>query len=180
MRKGKAADLRALDLPTLCRNGQTLEGQLPLAEMQRLAASLYGAPAGDVAWSAAGSQRPAPGGEPETWLHLKAEALVTLQCQRCLLALATQVVVDRHFRFARDEDEAAALDEEIEEDVLVMAPRLNLQELLEDELILALPLVPRHEQCLEPLVAAADDAGADEVKPNPFAVLAALRDRGPH
>ena len=180
MRKDKALDPRALDVLALCRAGQPLEGQQSLADMPRLAGSLFGAPAGAVSWSAVGSQHPMAGGAPETWLHLTADAPVTLQCQRCLQELATRVGVDRRFRFARDEDEAAELDEELEDDVLVLAPRLNLLELIEDELILALPLVPRHEQCPEPLVS--DDKGSpeEEVKPNPFAVLAALRDRDSH
>jgi len=46
-------------------------------------------------------------------------------------------------------------------------------------LLLALPLVPRHEVCPEPLVvpSAAEATDGDDA-PNPFAVLAALK-RGP-
>jgi uncharacterized protein len=35
--------------------------------------------------------------------------------------------------------------------VLALEPALDLKELVEDELLLALPLVPRHEVCPEPL-----------------------------
>ena len=51
--------------------------------------------------------------------------------------------------------------------------------LIEDELLLALPLVPRHEQCPEPLPRAfVEDDPAIDPADNPFAVLAALK-RGP-
>ena len=96
-----------------------------------------------------GSRHPVAGLPPEIWLALKADATVLLQCQRCLLPLAESVHVDRHFRFVADEDTAAMLDDEIEDEVLVLARSLNLRDLVEDEILLALPLVPRHEDCPE-------------------------------
>ncbi|MEO5732863.1 MAG: DUF177 domain-containing protein [Rubrivivax sp.] len=133
-------------------------------------------PDGDVSWSAAGSTVPMAGGADAMWLHLRASAVVPLQCQRCLQTLAEPLRVDRRMRFVRTEDEAARLDEELEDDVLVLPPRLDLHGLLEDELILALPLVPRHERCPQPLPTPAQNAANDSAPaPNPFAALAALR-----
>jgi uncharacterized protein len=84
--------------------------------------------------------------------------------------------VQRRFRFVRNEDEAARLDEESEDDVLALPARLDLQALLEDELILALPIVPRHALCPEPLpLPAAEPLDEEAPAPNPFAALAALR-----
>ncbi len=179
----KPFDPRALDLPGLCRKGVSVSGQAALAAMPRLAAALAAPADGAAAWSAQGELRPVTGGTPETWLHLEATARVPLQCQRCLQLLSEAVAVDRRFRFVAGEDEAARLDEESEDDVLVLQPRLNLLELLEDELILALPLVPRHEVCPQPLPMPADVSvegpADDEPAPNPFAALAALRGRTP-
>jgi uncharacterized protein len=142
-----------------------------------LAESLFEAPSGDVSWAASGEERPAAGGEPELWLHLTAQSSVTLQCQRCLKAFQFGLSVDRRFRFARTEEEAEKLDAELEEDVLALQPRMNLQELAEDELILALPIVARHDgACPEPLPVRLDDA-LDNDPPNPFAALAALKSR---
>jgi uncharacterized protein len=91
-----------------------------------------------------------------------------------------------------DEDQAAREDESSEEEVLVMPPRLDMHALLEDELILALPIVPRHPQaCPQPLAdlqalntTAADglaDSGSpgqtEPDRPHPFASLASLRDQ---
>ena len=59
--------------------------------------------------------------------------------------------VERRFLFVAGEDAAAALDAESEDDVLALEPGARPAELVEDELLLALPLVPRHEVCPEPL-----------------------------
>jgi uncharacterized protein len=169
-------DSSAVSVSSLCKDAATLAGRWPQADLTRLAESLFEAPAGEVAWSATGEEVASPGGEAELWLKLDARATVTLQCQRCLKAVQHELLVDRRFRFARSEEEAEKLDEELEDDVLALQPRLNLQELAEDELILALPLVARHEgDCPDPLPVPADDGFDEEAAPNPFAALAALK-----
>ena len=94
--------------------------------------------------------------------------------------MAVQLAVDRSFRFMRSESEAEVEDADSEEDVLAMTRTLDLFSLIEDELILELPLVPRHDTCPEPLPLPMDDPafGEDEPEPNPFAQLAVLK-RGP-
>jgi uncharacterized protein len=176
--KDRTADSRTLNVQALCRDSGQVAGLWPLAGMSRLAQGLYGESAANdsVHWSAQGSLRPASGGDPELWLHLRASAVVTLQCQRCLQALLHPLLVDRRFRFVRTEAEAERMDEKAEDDVLVLTPRMRLDELVEDELILALPLVPRHEAaCPSPLPLPVDDLEEDAPAPNPFASLAALR-----
>ncbi len=83
---------------------------------------------------------------------------------------------ERRIFFVEGEEAAAALDAENEDDVLALAPALDLKELVEDELLLALPLVPRHEVCPEPLPRAlVEDDPAGEPADHPFAALAALK-----
>lgn len=179
--KDRPADPRALNVTKLCQDGGRVAGQWPLVSMTRLHDSLYGAPAADsaVAWSASGELPPAASGESGVWLHLNAAVPVTLQCQRCLQSVAQTLVVDRRLRFVGSEAEAARLDETSDDDVLVLLPRLDLHELLEDELILALPLVPRHEErCPVPLPIPVDDLPDEEPAPKPFAALAGLRNGG--
>lgn len=176
--KERAADPRAVNIKALCKDRASLSGDWPLSAMTRLADSLFGPQSGAVAWSAACEEVPALGAEPELWMQLGARTQVQLQCQRCLKGAPQELVVDRRFRFARTEQEAEELDEALEDDVLALAPRLDLQELVEDELILALPLVARHEgECPEPLPLPLDDLGPAETTPNPFAALAALKNR---
>ena len=61
--------------------------------------------------------------------------------------------------------------------MLVISRDFDALSLVEDELILALPLVPRHEVCPQALpVDAVDEAfEAASQRPNPFAALAALK-----
>ena len=125
-------------------------------------------------WRATGSHRPV-GGENQVWLHLQADADVVLQCQRCLLPLDEAVHVDRHFRFVADEDTAAAMDDEMEDEVLALPKSLNLRDLVEDEMLLALPLVPRHDVCPEAVTLQFGELEEVEEKSNPFASLALLR-----
>jgi uncharacterized protein len=180
--KERPLDPLRLDLPALCRQGAVLEGTWPQQELPRLSEGLQATRADTlpppVRWRAQGLTRAVKGGEPELWLALQADTVVALQCQRCLQPMTETLVVDRRFRFVADEDEAARLDETSEDDVLALSGRLDLRALVEDELILALPLVPRHGQCPKPLpVGPAVDADAPgpDARPNPFAALARLR-----
>jgi len=61
--------------------------------------------------------------------------------------------------------------------LLVTAPQFDVMALLEDELLMALPLVPMHETCPVTPVFSAGDAAVEaaEAKPNPFAVLGQLK-----
>jgi uncharacterized protein len=179
----KRPDPKRLDLRVFSRDAGTLQGEAPLALLQRLAPSLLPPGTGEVAspvcWRVDGAMRPVRGGEPELWLHVTARAAVVLECQRCLQPMAQVLQVDRHLRFVDGEDEAARLDENSDDDVLALPPSLDLPALIEDELILALPLVPRHEVCPQPLPMSVADEGAEEETPHAFAALARLRPSGP-
>ncbi len=173
-----------LDVRAFAQAGAELAAGDSLARFSRLAAEL---PAGSdpearqVHWTARGEVRAgATGAPPGIWLHLQAHAVVPLACQRCLSAVDTELNVDRWFRFVADEAAAAAEDEDSEEDVLALEPRPSLRELIEDELLMELPLVPMHEQCPQPLSGADGPATvatpADEApRVNPFAALAQLK-----
>src|SRR3990167_6854852 len=120
------------------------------------------------------------GAEPAVWLHLQAETVAPLTCQRCLGAVETPLQVDRWFRFVADEATAAAEDNDCEEDLLPLEPRPSLYELLEDELLMALPLVPMHDACPVPVSmqsgdVAAADGPVEEQRPHPFAALSRLK-----
>ena len=70
------------------------------------------------------------------------------------------------------------LDDESEEDVLVLEALFNAHALIEDELLMALPMVPMHDECpvqvkLESATQDFDPVAGE--KANPFAALASLR-----
>lgn len=183
--KPRPFDPLRLDVAAFAADAAELAGQWSLADLARLAASQTSpqdALPTAVAWQVRGERRPVAGGEAELWLHLGARCRIWLACQRCLQPFEEGLAVDTAVRFVRDEAEAEALDAELEEDVLALPRWLDCRALIEDELLLALPLVPRHERCPSPLPMAADagldvaeDAEAAAQRPNPFAVLQALK-----
>ena len=170
---------KRLNLLALAQAGERVSGQTPLAELPRLVADLPAdAPTpAPVAWQALPEWRVRPGASGQLWLHLQAQAQVPLVCQRCLGPVVEPLELDRWFRFVDTEAEAEAEDDEAEEDLLVQEPQFDLLALLEDELIMALPLVPKHESCPElPPMRAGEDV--PDARPNPFAALAPLKKGG--
>ena len=175
-----------LDVLAFARAGARLPGRLPLARLARLAAEAAEAAqagAAAVEWSAEGACRAAAGHGDVPWLHLQARAQLPLVCQRCLEPVTVPLAVDRQFRFAPDEDTAAAEDDTAEEDVLALAHDFDLLALLEDELLMELPAVPRHAVCPTAWnapgpAAAQPDADAGSGRPHPFAALAGMKTGG--
>lgn len=173
-----------LDLAAFAHEGASLQGEWPVTSLERLAdsaapeAPASGWPA--LEWALHAELRRPKGGAVQTWLHVTASAQVALTCQRCLKPVEERVDIDRWIRFVDTEAEAAALDADSDDDVLALPRHLDARELIEDELLLALPLVPRHEVCPEPLPLAAEeeDAEPEAARPNPFAALAALKKSG--
>jgi uncharacterized protein len=168
-----------LDLKAFAQDGSTIEGEDPLSGHERLMAETPGQ-GGDaqVAWAARASLRAPQGGEEQVWLHLEASVRMPLICQRCMEPVEVDVAVNRYFRFVADEETALAEDDESEEDLLVFSKQFNLAELVEDELLMELPAVPRHDVCpVTPKLAVTDPEfeEASAAKPNPFAVLQKLR-----
>ncbi len=180
--KSKVFDPHRLDVAAFAADGAEMQGEWPLSTLQRLMQATTAdapaeAPATPVRWNARGEARARRGAGPDVWLHLGAETTVWLQCQRCLQAMREDLAVDRSFRFVRSESEAEAEDPGSEEDVLVLSRALDLRVLVEDELILELPLVPRHDECPQPLPQPVEDPleAPVEQAPNPFAKLAVLK-----
>jgi len=175
-------DARRLVIASFTKAQARLEGRWPLVALTRLAESTQTPAddsAGEVAWSVQGLWKQPVGRPAEMRIQLTVHATVHQTCQRCLQPMPLALAVDRTIRFVPGEDEAAELDEELDEDVLALPRTLDLLALVEDELILALPIVPMHETCPQPLSfsaeAATDSAVDDEERPNPFAALAALK-----
>jgi len=176
MASSREFDATRLDVETFAAEGAVLQGQWPLRDLPRLrdsvAADMPPEPADAVRWKARGERM--ANVRPELWLHLEADASIALQCQRCLAPVEVSVVVDRRFGFVAGEDAAAALDATSDDDIIALTRTLDLRVLVEDELLLALPLVPMHAVCPTPLAVHDADHSVDEAA-NPFAALAALK-----
>jgi uncharacterized protein len=170
-----------LDVESFARDGACLDGVWPLIELERLSACAAPEepvqPEQLVHWQLRGELRNVRGNDAEIWLVLHAQTELSMTCQRCLKPVRFPVGVVQNLRFVQGEEAAAALDAESEDDVLALSRSLDARALLEDELLLALPLIPKHERCPEPLHAAESDPPG-ETKPNPFAVLAGWKGAG--
>ena len=179
----KTFNARHLNVAAFTQAKTAISGEELLQNYERLAQELQ-APAPDLTlkWQATGESRTAVDGSVRPAIHLQVQANVPLTCQRCMEAVHTPIDVDRHFIFVLDEATAAAMDDDSEDDVLEMSTDFNLLGLIEDEVLMALPLVPRHDVCPTGVVQSAqtdDFKDVPEEKPNPFAALAALKSQKP-
>ena len=167
-----------IDIKALALSGQPISGHDVLSHFNRLMQDLRGqSPDVALAWTARGEMRLGAKGQQEPWLQLALQTSLPLVCQRCMGPVEVPVASQRVFRFVATEDEALAQDEECEEDLLVLSREFNLQELIEDELVMEVPLIPRHEECPMTLKLQAVDEQFDapaSAKPNPFAALSGL------
>lgn len=172
----RGSDPTRLDVAALAAEGASLSGQWPSTRLERWHAMQTppaGTVPGPVTWEVRGELRRPAGDAPQVWLHLHAMAAAWPTCQRCLQPFSEPLTVDRSLRFVNGEAQAEALDADSEDDVLALVPALDLQTLVEDELLLAWPIVPRHAQCAAPPYRAGDAEAPAE--PGPFAALAALK-----
>jgi uncharacterized protein len=178
--RSRALDPKRLDVRQFAGEGATLSGELALNGLQRLQTSLSAhddGGRGDAAatWTAEGGEARVTGSAPVPWLHLQAHAEVSMECQRCLQPMRVPLQVDRRYRFVASEAEAEAEDLDSEDEVLALPAALDLPALVEDELILALPLVPLHDRCEPPAPLADEPTEAQPERPHPFAALEALK-----
>jgi uncharacterized protein len=175
----KDYDPHRLDVRRFAEEGAELAGEDALPRYRRLFAETKEA-AGDrsVTWQARGELLNPRHVHPQVWLHLDAAASMPLVCQRCLRPVDIPLTVHRSFRFVPDEATAAAEDDEAEEDLLALSRSFELMELVEDELLMELPVAPMHDVCPEPVkMSAADEdfEAAGGERENPFAVLGRLK-----
>ena len=167
---------RHLDVYAFAIAGGRLDGQMALTSLARVtAACAPGQDTSAVRWSARAEARLGGKGEQQHWLHLDADCSVPLICQRCLDVVHTRLLVDRWFRFVPDEATALAQDDNCEEDLLAADGEFDLETLIEDELVLELPHIARHDVCPAQRGGAATGAGSVAEPVHPFAVLAGLR-----
>ena len=167
-----------LDVKSLATASTRLSGCAPLQNQPRLAAELGGLDAAaQVQWQAAFEMRTGADGQPQPWLHLGLRSGLPQTCQRCLGDYTHAVDVAYDFRFVATEKEAEEADDESEEDLLVLSRQFNLAELVEDELLMAIPLIALHETCPAPVKMSVQDAdfeAASAPKTKPFEGLSGL------
>jgi len=154
------------DLQRLAIAERVIEEQQPLTRFPRLLQSLAGTE-GQVHYQLRFKLNAA--GQPA--VHVRAQANVPLLCQRTLETY--QHVLDVETRLgaiSREEDEAALLSGY--EPLLLDGNPKSFDQIAEDELILALPLVPLKPGSEGAIRAWEAEPEVEEPKPAPFAALA--------
>ncbi len=170
-----------IDTNELVRLAREVQGVAPISRFRRLVGDATGGglpPQADttVSWSLKGMAD----GRGKQFLLLRVSAAPTLECQRCLQPFQWPMDVETRLELVKSEadldDSTDGLHEQDPEDFverIVGSQRLDIMALVEDEIILGLPYVPKHEVCPSLPEALDQNAGAD--RPNPFAVLSQLK-----
>lgn len=145
------------------RGAQEVRGALGMEHLPRLA-EMQGATEG-LAFGLRGGMR--DDGKPCLWISVSGE--LRLVCQRCLGQLVFPLSVDVELALTEDPREIEQTEDEVDR---VLASRaMNVAQLVEDEVLLALPMVPRHERCSVEIPAERD------LNASPFSVLTELKRR---
>jgi uncharacterized protein len=109
-------------------------------------------------------------------LRLRVSGRLSLCCQRCLAEVEFECAIDsRLLLMSSGVPETDWPEDELESDDYDAIPasrELSVRALIEEEVLLALPIVPRHADCLPP---GGGEAEIEESEPSPFAVLAGLK-----
>jgi uncharacterized protein len=147
------------------REGRRLAGNIPVAALPRLADLLVDA-AGELECRVRGEM----GRDGKAYLVLEVDGSLNLRCQRCLGTVVQPVAV-RNRLLLVPEGQDWPEDELVDDgfDAVEAGKEMALLPLMEEEVLLALPIAPRHEQCEPP------KSAVDEQEPSPFAVLAKIR-----
>ena len=105
-------------------------------------------------------------------LHLTLTGKVGVPCQRCLEPMMIALNISSEFFLVKDESEIPSEEEDIEDhDYIIADAEMNVLQLVEDEILLALPFAPKHE-----IKDCAVKAEVSELKaPNSFAALRDLK-----
>jgi uncharacterized protein len=149
------------------RTGSKLQGAWPLADLPRLRDTLRRGN-GSVAYELQGV--PELRGRPA--LRLKVAGTLLLTCQRCLEELDYPLSIEVALLLAASQAEIDAEPFEVEMPECIVAGReMPVLDLVEDELVLAVPIAPRHERC------AAGRARPEALKHTPFAGLRGLLEK---
>ena len=131
----------------LARDRGHRDGTVDAATLPRVADMVQDSPA-PIAWRIEGTQDAL--GRPALAIALDGD--IVLECQRCLQAQTWPVHTRTVLVLARDDADLARLDADSDDEVVLADTPLDPAQLVEDELVLALPYAPRHAdgECAPP------------------------------
>ena len=149
-------------------------GTLPIATMRRLCEALAGTD-GEVGYELDFGRD----GLGTSYVDVRAQASLTLLCQRTLEPFVMPITLDTRLGLIRQESDEAGLPPDCEPLLVAENGRLNPADVIEDELLLALPLVPVDPDSSLPDEVTGhepeEDSAGEGRSENPFAVLRELK-----
>jgi len=109
----------------------------------------------------------------------RVSAMLTVECQRCLKPMQAEVKGSFKFALVNSEDDFELLPEELEP-YLIEGEEQSIIELIEDELLLSLPMVTAHEKGCSDYMSKQNSKvkaaiKAEKEASHPFAALKALK-----
>lgn len=164
-----------IDVFELARRNQTRSGSTKLSHFARLIEGLPRQLDVQVEWELTGRAA----GAGQLFLSVQARTTLILECQRCLGPLKWPVEVADVVQLVEFESELEG-ETDVDPDQLeriVGSHTFDVLSFVEDEIILAVPYVPRHEVCPSgpgPVVSN-DPPEFESARPSPFAVLSKLK-----
>lgn len=163
---GDMADVK-FDAFHFARGAGRRSGRIPVARFERLCAAGV-RPEGELTVELRGGETD---GKP--WLQIVVAGELKMVCQRCLEVLAVSLAIDNRLMVratASDQhDDAEWTVEDIDDELIGSGP-LDIGDVVEDEILLEIPMVALHDACDE-----ASGAAVGQQKSSPFAALQALR-----
>jgi len=153
------------------RRARHMQGSIPLAKFERLVDTLLRVD-GDVDVDIQFSR----GVSGKAQFQLGLSATLIAECQRCLGEVDYPISSDKTMMLVKDQEALAKVPEAFEP-VLLEEDKLSLMPIIEDELLLSLPLMFKHDDCHMAVAAKEGDEEEFEVRVNPFAVLGELKSR---
>lgn len=198
-------DIKPIDAFAFAHQGREAQGTIPLVRLTRAVDGLPEQPLGEaglVTWSARGEMGKTGLVLGQPLLRIRVQANPIVVCQRCNTPFAYPVDSDVLLQLVKSEDDldtgvaagdhAGGFGDEDDEDdevgsngrslasnlpeKVVGSHHFDLLAQIEDELILSVPYVPKHDVC--PGAQANDDEASQEPvvkRPSPFAVLEQLK-----
>ena len=146
-------------------------GDIPLSDLDRLCEQLLGSEGVVELQLSFGSDD-----QGFTTITGSASTKVSLTCQRCMDKMMFDLSTDISLALVVDDDAVNELPDRYEPILVEKAGFMPLKSLVEDDLILALPIVAYHDSdCGFVDEDATQEEEAEVSKPNPFSVLEVLK-----
>ena len=157
-----------IDPVDFAHHARVHHGKIALSEFERLRDYLA-ADSGELRYAVIGGLD--KDGKPVLQISVSGE--IALRCQRCLGELRHALDLSTMLLLAQNENELVRLDENEPVDCILAKRDTDVLALIEDEIILSLPISPRHNEA-ECSIAALDGQGGI-ARERPLAALAGLK-----